>query len=169
VPPDTAIPETGQTRKTLRAIALFEAIKGLLALAAASGVLALMHADLHSLALRLVEHAHLNPAAHVPMIFIAAATHLQDMRLMSLALGAAAYSTIRLAEAWGLYHGRVWAEVLAAVSGAIYVPFEINGVLRHASGLSVGLLVVNLAIVWVMVRALWLRRRAADLSSTPAR
>ncbi|PZQ56378.1 MAG: DUF2127 domain-containing protein [Variovorax paradoxus] len=136
----------------LRTVALFEAFKGVLALAAASGLLTLLHGDLHGLAVRLVHHLHLNPAAHYPHV-----QHLQDSRLGLLALGAFAYGALRLVEAYGLLRNRAWAEWLSAASGAIYVPFELAGLLRHADALHAVLLVANLAVVAVMVLALWRR------------
>ena len=67
-----------QSSHALKAVAAFEALKGLVALAAASGAPLLVHRDLHQLALLLVEHTHLNPAAKYPSIFIEATAHLQD-------------------------------------------------------------------------------------------
>ncbi|MCC6764301.1 MAG: DUF2127 domain-containing protein, partial [Deltaproteobacteria bacterium] len=74
--------------------------------------------------------------------------------LVWLALGAAGYAVLRLAEAYGLFHERVWAEVLGAVSGAIYVPLELLELSRRPTWLGAVILVVNVAIVVVMVRAL---------------
>lgn len=145
-------------RGTIRAIALLEAMKGLVVLAAGTGLLAAIHKDLHAIALRLVEHAHLNPASRYPQIFIDAAAHAQDSRLLLLASGAAAYALVRLVEAYGLFFERAWAEALAAASGAIYIPFELLGLHRHATWLGASLLVLNVAVVVIMVRAL-LRRR----------
>jgi uncharacterized membrane protein (DUF2068 family) len=138
----------------VRAIAVFEGFKGILAMGAASGLLLLVHEDLHALAVALVEHTHLNPAAKYPRIFVEAATHLKDSRLVLLALGAGAYSLLRFVEAYGLYREKTWAEVLAAASGAIYVPFEVAELVQRPGWLSVVLLAVNIAIVAIMVRAL---------------
>lgn len=142
----------------IRAIAAFEGFKGFLAVCAASGLLLLVHEDLHALAVSLVEHAHLNPAAKYPRIFVDAAAHLQDSRLALLALGAGAYSLLRFVEAYGLYRERTWAELLAAASGAIYVPFEVAELVHRPGFLSVAMLTVNLVIVAIMVRALRQRR-----------
>ena len=146
-------------RDAIRAVAIFEAFKGVVVIAAGSGVLLLVHRDLHELAARLVEHLHLNPASRYPAIFIDAATRLQDMRLALLALGALAYSTIRFVEAYGLWHEKAWAEWLAAVSGAIYVPFEVIELVKHVTALRVSVLLLNLVVVGVMVNALLSRRR----------
>lgn len=143
----------------MRWVALFEAFKGLLVLAAASGVLLLVHRDVHALAARLIEHAHLNPASHYPLIFLDLADRLQDARLWLLALGAAAYSALRLVEAYGLFLGRAWAEVLAAASGAIYLPIELYEMLQGATAMKAAFLLVNAAIVAIMLGALLQRRR----------
>ena len=74
----------------VRAVAVYEGIKGVLVLAVASG-LTLVHKDVHAIAMRLVEHAHLDPAAKYPSIFLSAAAHLQDMRLLLLASAAVGY------------------------------------------------------------------------------
>jgi uncharacterized membrane protein (DUF2068 family) len=147
--------------RSIRWVAGFEAFKGVLVLVAASGLLSLMHKDVVAVAMNLVEHTHLNPASKVPQVFLEAARHIQDTRLVTLALGAAAYSAVRLVEAYGLYTDRVWAEVLAAGSGAIYLPFELSALVRHATVLHAGLLLANAAVVAVMVRALLQRRAAA--------
>lgn len=141
-------------RRSMRTIAALEASKGIVVLLAASGVLLLIHENLHQLAARLIEHAHLNPAASYPRIFLDAADQLQNVRLRWLAVGAAVYSAMRFTEAWGLFYEKAWAEVLAALSGAIYLPFEIAGLLRHFSWLGCALLSINLLIVFMMLAAL---------------
>lgn len=149
------------SRRSLQAVAAFEAFKGLLALAVASGLLLFLHGSLHDAAAHLVEDAHLNPAAHYPHIFIAAATHLQDSRLRMLALGTAVYSLVRFVEAWGLFREAAWAELLAAGSSSIYIPFELDRMVRHPGALGLVVLIINLIVVIVMVRALLLRRQVA--------
>lgn len=150
----------------IRTVALFEAFKGALVLLAACGLLSLLHHDIHALAVRLIAHTHLNPAAHYPRIFLDAAARLHDDRLRLLALGAAAYSALRFVEAWGLWRQRAWAEWLAAGSGAIYLPAELFELVERPTALHAALLGLNLLVVGVMVRALReRRRRAADVQS----
>ena len=150
-----------QTKNAIRVIAAFEAFKGILALAAASGFFLLVHRDLHEIAVRLVEHAHLNPAAHYPNIFIVAVADLQNVKLSLIALGAVAYSSFSFVEAYGLFRELAWAVVLAVACGAIYVPFEAAEIIHRVGWLSVGALVVNIAVVSVMVYAL-LQKKKSD-------
>lgn len=159
----TQPPSLPSGRRAIRAVALFEALKGAAVLLAATGLLALVHHDLAALAASLVQHTHLNPASKYPRIFLDAAAHLQHTRLVWLAVGAAAYSALRFAESYGLWRERPWAEWLAAVSGGIYIPFEVANVLHERTLLSAVLLLANLAVVGVMVRALVARRRAPPL------
>lgn len=64
----------------IRAVALFEAAKGGLILAAGLGALSLIHHDLQHVAEQLVSHLHLNPVRSYPRIFVDAAARLTDAR-----------------------------------------------------------------------------------------
>ena len=72
------------------------------------------------------------------------------------------YAVVRFAEAYGLWFGRRWAEWLAALSGAIYVPVEIYELSRGVSPIKVGALAINILIIMYM--AYMLRHRALSRS-----
>ena len=139
---------------TVRAVALFEAAKGALVLLAGLGALSLIHHDAQRLAEQLVGHLHLNPARRYPRIFIDAAAHLTDARLSLFAILAAAYALVRVVEGYGLWRHRRWAEWLAAVSGRIYIPFELYELFKGAAWLSLGAFLANIFIVGLMINAL---------------
>ena len=160
-PGDGPAPEPFAQSAAIRIVALFEALKGAVVLAAASGLLSLVHKDVHAAAVTLIEHLHLNPASRYPTIFLDAASNVHDSRLLLLAAGAGVYAVVRLVEAYGLAREKAWAEVLAAASGAIYVPFELAGLHAHRTWHGALLLAVNLGIVALMVAALLRRRGAA--------
>jgi uncharacterized membrane protein (DUF2068 family) len=142
----------------IRVVALYEALKGSVVLMAASGFLSLIHKDVHLVAVNFIHHMHLNPASRYPLIFLDAASNLHDRRLVFLAVGAGMYAFVRFLEAYGLYTEKAWAEVLAAISGAIYVPFELAKLFRRPTWHSALFLVFNLLIVTLMVTALVHRR-----------
>ena len=73
----------------IRVVAVIEALKGCIVLIAGLGLLSLVHRDLHRLAAQLIAHAHLNPAAKYPSIFLEAASNLNDTRLLLLEIGRA--------------------------------------------------------------------------------
>ena len=114
-------------------MALIEGAKGMLVLAAGLGLFALAHRDVQSMAEQLVRHLHLNPARHLPRIFLHLAANLSDRRLWLFASAAIIYSTIRFVEAYGLWHDWKWMKWFAALSGAIYLPAELGTVLYRFS------------------------------------
>ena len=148
-----------QKAEAIRAVAILEGAKGAIVLLAGLGVLSLIHHDVQHVADQIVRHTHLNPARHYPQIFLHAAARVTDRGLWWLAAGAAAYCLVRFVEAYGLWRQRAWAEVFAAASGAIYLPFEIYRLTRGESNLAIVALVLNLAVVAFMLYALWTRRR----------
>ncbi|WP_350979251.1 DUF2127 domain-containing protein [Shewanella sp. AC34-MNA-CIBAN-0136] len=146
--------------KGVRAIAMLEASKGVLALLVAIGLHAYAGANLSVLATQWVTHLHLNPASHYPSIFIAAIGSVSQSSLTLLALGAAAYTLVRFIEAYGLWHNMRWTQWFALFSGAIYLPFELYEMMSHFSLLSVIVLLINLVVVIYMYFVLFPRRAA---------
>src|SRR4051812_3816833 len=114
----------------VRVVAVFEAVKGALVLAAGFGMLAALHVGLGVAADELVEAFHLDPASRYPRIFIQAAESVGDGRLWLLAAGAIAYALVRFVEAYGLWRERRWAEWFAVASGGIYIPVELYELAR---------------------------------------
>ena len=82
-----------------------------------------------------------------------------------LAIGAAAYACLRLVEAYGLWYEKAWAEWLAALSGGLYVPIEIFELFVNPGWLGLSVMVVNLLVVALMVKAVRLRRQAGRRSA----
>jgi uncharacterized membrane protein (DUF2068 family) len=148
------------TPAAVRTIAAFEALKGTLVLLVGMGMLRFIHRDVQEIAEEMVRHFHLSPSSHYPRIFLALTARITDGWLWAFALGSVAYSALRFAESYGLWHGRAWAEWLAAISGGIYVPFEIVEVAKKLTVLRLASLLINLIVVAYMVALLWRRRRA---------
>lgn len=145
-------------RKSLDIVAAIEAAKGMIVLLAGFGLLGLLHRDLHVWSSEIVEHLHLNPARKYPHIFIDLMSSLNDRRLWLMAGMALLYSTIRFAEAYGLWKQKTWAEWLALLGGCIYLPFEVYEIFRKPSFVHVSALVVNLVIVLLMAKVLLQKR-----------
>ena len=108
----------------LRMVAAVEATKGLLVLAVGAGLLSLIHRDVEAVAEHVVRALHMNPASHTPRVFLDLAEKLTSTRLQLLALGAAAYATLHLVEAYGLWLARRWAEWLTVVADYLPEPFR---------------------------------------------
>jgi uncharacterized membrane protein (DUF2068 family) len=146
-------------RRSLRAIAVFEAIKGLAAFAAVIGVLDLMHRDVRHLAIALIGHFGLNPNDRYPSILLHYADLLPDANVRALLLLALGYILVRLLEAYGLWNDRAWGEWLGALSGGLYIPFEIGHLVQRPSVINSLVLAGNGCVVGYLVYRLWRRRR----------
>lgn len=96
-------------------------------------------------------HLHIHPDGRLPRSLIEAISHTTDARLWSIAAGATVYSAVHLAEAWGLWRGRPWAQWFALLSGATYLPWELAAFSAHRTATHALLLVANLAIVMYML------------------
>ncbi len=142
--------DTHSSAAGLKAVAVFEAAKGVLVLALGLGLLSLLHKDVESAAESVLSHLHFHQEWRLSRIFLEAASRTNDARLWGLAAAAVAYAAVRFTEAWGLWTRRVWAEWFALLSGALYMPWEIVKIAERPNALHFGVLAVNLAIVAYM-------------------
>jgi uncharacterized membrane protein (DUF2068 family) len=134
----------------LRGIALFEGIKGALALAAAFGLLSLRHTDLHAATDALLLRHGIDPETHFMRLFIesvARATQHHEAQLAGICL---AYALIRFAEGSGLWFGKRWAEWFAVISTGIYLPLEVGHFARRPGLLSAGIVIFNIALIFYL-------------------
>jgi uncharacterized membrane protein (DUF2068 family) len=151
--------DAGTTEQGLRIIAMVEATKGGLVLAAGLGGLSLVHRDVQHLVEAVVEHFHLNPASHYPRIFIEAAAHITDARLWFLASGALIYALMRFIEAYGLWRYRRWAVWVSLMTGGLYVPVELYELMQGVTWAKVVVLSGNAAMVGYLSYTRWPARR----------
>jgi uncharacterized membrane protein (DUF2068 family) len=142
----------------LRAVAVFEMAKGLLVLALGAGMLAFVHHDVGYVITELLLHLHLNPESRIPGIFLTLAQRITATDLWLLALGAVLYACVRIAEGYGLWLDRAWAQWLGALSGAVYVPFELYALSKGVTALKLATLGLNLFVIAVLADALRRRR-----------
>ena len=151
----------------LRAVASFEAFKGILVVLLGLFVV-IYHQRAEDVTENLLDHLHINPDRRLGHALMNAAATVSDARLWTIAAAIVAYATVRFVEAWGLWHRRVWAEWFALLSGAMYLPLELLKVAERATWERVSVLVINAIIVLYMLYIrLRERRPIAALEPTP--
>ena len=138
----------------LRGIAVFETAKGLLALAAVCGIISLRHTDLHAVTDAFLLRHGIDPERHYTRMFIESVAKATNHGVREIALLGLAYALIRLAEGYGLWRGRHWAEWLAVISAGLYLPVEFQHFVHHATPLGAGVIGVNLLLVLYLARLL---------------
>jgi uncharacterized membrane protein (DUF2068 family) len=148
-PPPVAVDER-TSLAGLRAVATFEAVKGIAVLALLC-ILFAVHKHVEDLAWDLLFHLHIDPDRHLAEDFLKAATSLNDTRIWTIAAAGLAYASVRFTEAWGLWHRRVWAEWFALLSGAMYLPWELLKFAEHRNWQHIAILAINIVIIVYML------------------
>jgi uncharacterized membrane protein (DUF2068 family) len=158
--PPQAVDERA-SKAGLRAVAIFEAVKGLLVLLLAFGLVA-VHDRIEDLAESFLYHLHVDFDHKWAQALMHGASRLSDLRVWTVLAVACSYATVRFVEAWGLWQRRVWAEWFALLSGALYLPLEIVKVVEHRSWEAITVLAINLAIVLYMLEIRIREARSRD-------
>jgi len=148
----------------LRGVALFEALKGVLAIAGAWWILTLRHKDLLRVAEHMLRRFHIAPDHHFAIAFMRFAETINGRDLRVVILLVLIYAAIRFTEAAGLWLEKEWAEWFALISGGVYIPFEILELFHHPNGPKWAILLINLIIVlymaWLLLDSFKRRRLA---------
>jgi uncharacterized membrane protein (DUF2068 family) len=144
------VPGTAEHRarlQALRTVAALEIGKGLLVLAAA---ISLYWVDPNDVAGGFLSYLHISPDHHFAQVLLRWADTLSNYKVWTVVLVACIYSGLRFAEGYGLWFARAWAEWIALVSGAAYLPFEIFKLAHRVTPIHLMIFIVNLAIVAFM-------------------
>lgn len=97
-----------------------------------------------------LDFLHISPDHHLAQLLLRSADTLSNASMWLVVLLACIYSGLRFAEAFGLWTEKAWAEWIALVSGAIYIPFETYKLVHRPGLLHISILLINLAIVAYM-------------------
>jgi uncharacterized membrane protein (DUF2068 family) len=147
--PPTAI-DNRASRAGLRAVASFEAFKGVLVLLLLVALIA-VHNRIEDYAEDLLYHLHIDFERDYAQSFLKMASRINDSRLWTVGLAATCYAMVRFIEAWGLWNRRVWAEWFALLSGGLYLPWELLKVAERATWDRIAILSINIVIVLYML------------------
>jgi uncharacterized membrane protein (DUF2068 family) len=140
----------------LHVIALVEAIKGALAVLAASGLELIGPAPLLRWVHLLIARFQLDPE-HGAMAWLANTISPNSVHFAAAAVFF--YGALHLLEAWGLWRAKSWASWLGCVTAAAYLPFDVYALMRHPGWISMAVVAINVIVVWVLGRDLLKRRR----------
>jgi uncharacterized membrane protein (DUF2068 family) len=139
----------------LRAVASFEALKGLAVLVLGVALVA-VHSHVQDLVESFFYHLHIDFDRRFGHMMLNAASTISGAHWWVIGAAVGTYSSVRFIEAWGLWNRRVWAEWFALLSGTLYLPWEMLKIVERVEWDRVAVLVINLVIVLYM---LWIRIR----------
>lgn len=144
-------------RRGLRTVAMVEASKGVLVVLAAFGFaeIILRHVDLEDAAQSLLYFLHIDPDRRISHALTHAAGRMMDADLLTVLAIALVYSSLRFVESYGLWRQRIWAEWLAIISGAIYLPYELYNLIRRPTIMHWVILLINIGVVVYIAWVRW--------------
>jgi len=153
----TAGPARHDHHRGLRTVAIIEATKGVLVLLAAFGFFEIIrhNIDLDAVAGNLLYFFHVNSNLRISHVVMRLAGRMMDTDVLTVLTIATVYSSLRFIEAYGLWRQRVWAEWLAIVSGAIYLPYELYKLVQRPTAIHWAILLINIVVVAYIAWVRW--------------
>lgn len=138
-------------------MSVVEATKGVLVLLAALGFAEIIrhNIDLEDAAQNLLYYLRIDPDRRLSHALIHAAGRMMDADLLTVLAIAFVYSGLRFLESYGLWRQRVWAEWLAIISGAVYLPFELYNLIRRPTMVHWIVLLINICVVLYIAWVRW--------------
>lgn len=147
----------------LHVIALIELSKGLVSVSAAIALALVGPLPIRALIATIGKYLHFD-TQHSALARLIESITPETVHLAAAAIGV--YAVLRFLLFWGLWRVKAWASWLGACAATLYVPFCLYALWRYPGWPTAAVLVLNLIIVWVLVRDLRRRSLAARQAAT---
>ena len=139
---------------TLVVIGAFKLAKAILLLALGLGLLRLGHDDVAGALAQWATQLHIDPDGRYVGRVVHALAAFDEQRLRAVSAGLFVYSALFLTEGVGLVLRKRWAEYFTVIVTGSFLPLELYEVARHPGRIRVAVLLINVTIVWYLVRRL---------------
>lgn len=153
-PPTESPPPSARRDRGLLAIAAFKFTKFSLLTAPGFGALQMLRPEVADAAQAWAADLAIENERQVLQYALEQAGEMSDARLKALAIASFSYAVLFLVEGVGLLMQRRWAEYLTVIAGASLIPIELYELSRHVGPVKIAILIVNVIIVWYLVRKL---------------
>ena len=137
-------------------IGLLKLAKSILFFLLGVGVVKLLHKDIGDVVMRVAMALRLDPESGLVAMVLNKADLIDVHKLKLISAAAFGYSVVALTEGVGLVLEKVWAEYLTLGLTVAFLPWELYEIALKPNWFRVGVLVINLAVLWYLV---WLLRR----------
>jgi len=133
-------------------IGLFKLLKGLLLVAVGVGALKLLHKDVAAVIDHWVELLRVDPDNRFIHRLLLKVVHVSPRQLKELSVGTFFYASLLLTEGVGLLTRRRWAEYFTVITTAVFIPLEVDELVHKVTLVRIAVTLLNVAIVWYLVR-----------------
>ncbi|HEV3202493.1 MAG TPA: DUF2127 domain-containing protein [Bryobacteraceae bacterium] len=135
-------------------IALFKLVKGILLVAVGVGALKMLHRDVAAAVAYWVDTLRVDPDNRFIHRLVERAFSVNPKQLKELSIGTFFYASLLLTEGVGLLFRKGWAEYFTVITTSVFIPLEVYELARRFTFTRLGVLALNAAIVWYLVRRL---------------
>jgi len=132
-------------------IAVFKLSKGILLVAAAIGVLGLLHKDVGEVVEHWIDVLRVDPDNRFIHSVLTKVWSVNDRTLREISAGTFCYAALFITEGTGLLLHKRWAKYLTIIVTGSFLPLEIYELLRHPGAVKAILILLNAAIVAYLV------------------
>ncbi|MGB2913795.1 MAG: phosphoribosylanthranilate isomerase, partial [Pyrinomonadaceae bacterium] len=139
---------------TIHFISITKVIKGLILVAVGIKLLSLIGRDVEAWATDFVSRHGIDLAnryVHAAIEKLQGVSSTQLMQMSGVAFG---YSCLLFTEGVGLWLQKRWAEYLTAIATSLFIPLELYEIFERFTWVRIGILALNLFIVWYLVNRL---------------
>jgi uncharacterized membrane protein (DUF2068 family) len=147
----TAAKKKPSKDRLLTLIVVFKFFKGAMLIAVALGAHHLMNHDVSDFAEHLVDSFRVDPNNRYIEALLVKLQFLSAKQLKALSIGSFFYAAIVLIEGTGLALRKHWAEYFTIIVTASFLPLEIYELARRVSGIKIGVMAINLAILGYLI------------------
>ena len=120
-------------------------------LAAAIGLLKLVHRDVADVVWQCIQTLHVDPENRYVQTVLVKASLANARQLQALSLGSFLYAGLLLIEGTGLFLQQRWAQYFSVIITASFVPLEVWELMKKFSPAKTIVIVANIAIVLYLV------------------
>ena len=153
---DARKPVKAPRDRGLLLIGIFKLLKSAFFFCIGVGAIHLMNKDLGDEVTRLAHALRFDPESRVVSLLLDKVDLIDASRLRQIGFATFAYSALALTEGVGLLLEKSWAEYLTLGLTISFLPWELFELVRRPDWLRLGLLLLNLAVLWYLV---WLLKR----------
>ncbi|MBI3397894.1 MAG: DUF2127 domain-containing protein [Deltaproteobacteria bacterium] len=136
----------------LKFIIVEKFVLGIIAVLLAFGILSLINKDMEEFANEIVAFFNLDMDNYYIEALIDKIGMIENGTIIGVSIGIVSYAALNLAMSYGLHKRRRWAEWLTVVATSLLIPFEIYEIVQVQTLIRIGVLVLNIAIVYYLAK-----------------
>jgi len=140
-------------------IGLFKFVKGLLLVAVGVGALKLLDKNVAQTVTRWVEALRVDPENRFIHSIIVRVFSVTPKQLKEISAGTFFYAGLLLTEGTGLLLRKRWAEYFTIITTSALIPLELYELAKRFTSVKVGVLALNVVIVWYLIAKIRTGRR----------